>query len=1277
MKKPLSLLLLSSVLMAGASQALAAPAIVSTFTGADPGEGLDLQGNFTYALDISPGTPSGKVGDAVFTSDNITGAQITANQSIAVGGWGAVAYGDTQDDMNLSRVMSSIRWGAAPTVVTITLKVEPGAEYKLQLLEHEDCCEGRGFNLVINGTTEVTQLQPGKVQQGPDGEFGDFLSTKNSVGVVVTKQFVADSPTVTIVLDGPAATDPAVTDHNATISGLTLERLTPLGDTDGDGLTDEWEFKVFGSLAETGAGDADADGLTNLEEFTGGTDALKKDTDGDLLADGEEVKTYHTDPLKVDSDGDSLQDGFEVKTVGTDPTKMDTDGDGVNDDRELIVGSNPKDATNMPRNTSVGVVTGGDPGEGLDLEGNFLYALAVGAGPEAYVQVGDAAFQPIFADEVPGALLEAVSTAGNWYQVVYGDSEADLALASATASIRYSGTVTLTLDGLEPGGEYKLQLLFGEACCNRGFGVYRDGHLIAHDFNVGLAQGGIANNKQEAVITHTFYAEGTSTVIRLDVAAATFPDANAILNAVTLEQVAAAADSDGDGLPDGWETAAFGNLSQTAEGDADGDSVSNLDEFNAGTNPNKADTDGDGLSDSEEVTFASNGNFADTDLDRLDDKYEATVSHTSATSRDSDSDSLSDFSEVNVYLTDPAKADTDGDGVVDGVEVVLGTNPLVADRQGLTSVGIVRGGDPGEGLDLEGNFIYALALGAGPEAYVQVGDAAFQPLIVDEVAGAVVGATTTAANWYQVNYGETDNDINLAAATSSIRYRGNTLTLDLSDLEIGSEYKLQLMFGEQCCNRGFNVFVDGARIVKDFNPGVVQGGIGNGKQEAVISHIFFAKKSSVSIRLDIAGVPFPDTNPIMNAATLERMAGPADTDGDGLQDEWEKFFFGSLAQTGAGDTDNDGVSNLLEYTLGSDPLAAEPTRDSDGDGITDVDEVKVTTTDPAKADTDDDGLMDGLEVNVYHTDAKKADTDGDGSPDGTEVAYGTDPLVSQPATTISNVEVNVIFGGDEGEGLDMKGQFAYAVNVGPSTIVGSAQIGDAVFTGETTPGIAIQTQFRAGGWYPIDIGDSPEDDVLDQVLSSIIYGGAPTGVPRPTITMDVVPGTKYKLQVILGEACCDGRGFNIVVDGQVIKENFFPAAEQGGLGSATGVAVTAEIETKRDKLVLVMDGAGSNMEGVLVPDRNAILNGFTLEQLSASPTSAKFSSVVLDAGGVTFTFTSSAGKKYSLEYKEKITDAQWTTVNGDISGTGSTTSFRDGDAGRRGKGTGFYRLMSL
>ena len=55
--------------------------------------------------------------------------------------------------------------------------------------------------------------------------------------------------------------------------------------------------------------------------------------------------------------------------------------------------------------------------------------------------------------------------------------------------------------------------------------------------------------------------------------------------------------------------------------------------------------------------------------------------------------------------------------------------------------------------------------------------------------------------------------------------------------------------------------------------------------------------------------------------------GAADSDGDGLPNEWEMWRFGNLSQTGTGDTDGDGISNLDEYYTEGDPLRPCPVKD--------------------------------------------------------------------------------------------------------------------------------------------------------------------------------------------------------------------------------------------------------------------------------------------------------------------------------------------------------------
>ena len=115
-------------------------------------------------------------------------------------------------------------------------------------------------------------------------------------------------------------------------------------------------------------------------------------------------------------------------------------------------------------------------------------------------------------------------------------------------------------------------------------------------------------------------------------------------------------------------------------------------------------------------------------------------------------------------------------------------------------------------------------------------------------------------------------------------------------------------------------------------------------------------------------------------------SGSADPDHDGLTNDQEKEFGTDKNNP---DTDGDGLSDGEEvFKYKTNPTKA----DTDGDGLTDGQEVNQYKTDPLKADTDGDGLNDGQEVNKYKTNPLKADTDGGTVGDGTEVNRGTNPL---------------------------------------------------------------------------------------------------------------------------------------------------------------------------------------------------------------------------------------------------------------------------------------------
>jgi outer membrane protein OmpA-like peptidoglycan-associated protein len=113
----------------------------------------------------------------------------------------------------------------------------------------------------------------------------------------------------------------------------------------------------------------------------------------------------------------------------------------------------------------------------------------------------------------------------------------------------------------------------------------------------------------------------------------------------------------------------------------------------------------------------------------------------------------------------------------------------------------------------------------------------------------------------------------------------------------------------------------------------------------------------------------------------------ADTDGDGLSDGDEVIKY--TTSPTRPDSDVDGVSDGEEASkYGTDPLRM----DSDGDGLVDGDEILKYNSNPLKVDTDGDGLTDWDEVKSYRSDPTKADTDGDGLNDGDEVKkFKTDP----------------------------------------------------------------------------------------------------------------------------------------------------------------------------------------------------------------------------------------------------------------------------------------------
>jgi autotransporter-associated beta strand protein len=198
---------------------------------------------------------------------------------------------------------------------------------------------------------------------------------------------------------------------------------------------------------------------------------------------------------------------------------------------------------------------------------------------------------------------------------------------------------------------------------------------------------------------------------------------------------------------------------------------------------------------------------------------------------------------------------------------------------GITSYGLFTGSGAGEGLDLEGDFTYAVNM-AGP----QIGGVGPQGLTFtadNATPGFSVVADQTAVNWAAPNLdggaGGTGGGAEgpLEAVLSSIRWTNTlgatklgVLKVNLSDLIIGHEYQAQFLFFDSTGGvRAADIYHGDVRIAERFNlryPGGVTG--------QVLTYRFIAHETTATFTLDGHTSP-SDRNPILNGFTLENLGG--------------------------------------------------------------------------------------------------------------------------------------------------------------------------------------------------------------------------------------------------------------------------------------------------------------------------------------------------------------------------------------------------------------------
>jgi uncharacterized protein (DUF1800 family) len=816
-----------------------------------------------------------------------------------------------------------------------------------------------------------------------------------------------------------------------------------LADADTDGLPSWWEEDNHLSDANAldAASDKDADGRTALQEFNGASNSTnpnQADSDGDGLNDGAE-HAAGTNPNLPDTDGDSLSDGDEVNgPPPSNPLVMDSDGDGAPDALERRVGTNPANASNAP------TVFGGGIGIHFVSQGDLNATLGTNEVAGVVPQLRWNGTLPIRTWTRPiGSKADILTPLTN--QIVRSDGvvlsnftfhwtgDASDASDNSGSSDRklmsgfiraYAATpLTLTLSNI-PFANYDLHVIVGGSYDGQS-GRVRLGTNAATD-RYFYSQTTAPEQSFVEIPGGTNYHWGN----KVSYTNLTSTHANLTLNNLNgwalgihaVQIIHRTLDADNSGIPDWWENqfALQPGSVALAAADTDGDGLSNLQEFQRGSNPRQADTDSDGLVDSAE-------------------------SAANALTADSDGDGLSDAAELNAAIpTDPNLADSDGDGVSDKDELRLGTDPSYNPTNSATFVGYIpfyRSSPTSWEWNLE-NVQLVWDHGAGGLA----------PNIWNEdylVDFAVQNSST--ADWRTLgmvlryyNGGVTHLFHSERAGGFSYPNQPNSTIWDSDYGNPPADLKAKLGFsgyGPADISSRLQFRMSARRVTALSNSWIVSFSITNQTSNTLVVARSFTNCTAANAALNGGTASWTDYSDVLGRPSMElhqgvrlfittnaledlsAFASARDTDNDGMPDVWEtaNSFNLNLASDAPTDADGDGLNNRDEYLAGTNPRNA----DTDGDSISDALE-RANLSNPLLAasrppftgqawptgqDLDGNGLPDAWEVRYRAFNlVPHGDADGDSASNAHEAKWGTDPFDagSVPALGLAREMNNVI-----------------------------------------------------------------------------------------------------------------------------------------------------------------------------------------------------------------------------------------------------------------------------
>ena len=471
-----------------------------------------------------------------------------------------------------------------------------------------------------------------------------------------------------------------------------------------------------------------------------------------------------------------------------------------------------------------------------------------------------------------------------------------------------------------------------------------------------------------------------------------FGDPALVINPITN----VSADSDGDGMLDGWERDhGLQPFIHDANEDLDRDGLSNVEELSLLSHPGIADSDGDGLLDGWELPIGTTLNVPDSDGDGQPDGWEWRVGLNpllSDTGLDADGDRMTNGLEY-VVGTHPMLRDTDFDGVEDGAEWFdQSTDPLVHNRAVLSSAPV-----PSSSADQDGDRIpdvVEVAWGFSPTEAAGARDADGDGLT--DVFEYLTGTDPLEAD--SDGDGLSDRAERHVHGTDPLHFDS-----DRDGLWDGTELTPPLSNPLRADSDEDGV-VDAVEQLIGMNP-LLADSDGDGMSD------IYEWLAGLDPLRDDTGEDL-DGDRLSNGDEYNRgtLAEEADTDGDGLEDGDEVLIYGthpSLRDTdndGANDnfeiefhgtdpllrdSDEDGAWDGWEITFGLNPLVKDAEADNDGDNVTNLEEFTYYLN-PMAGDTDGDGLSDRYEID-HGLVGRLADRDRDGLNDGDEVAYGTLP----------------------------------------------------------------------------------------------------------------------------------------------------------------------------------------------------------------------------------------------------------------------------------------------